>query len=77
MDEDGRWGMGLSGPFSLTGNGSIPEGLCEAVRRAFAEGREKEVLSSFYTFWVDKSGEEQVLFCYYGRGLDHSLYVLV
>ncbi len=46
FDEQSGGSLGLSGPFFLTGSGTIPEGLSSTICQAFQGGNEKEILSS-------------------------------
>jgi hypothetical protein len=48
-------------------NSKVLEDLCARLSEEMGEGR-------LYTFWLDKVGDKNIMYLYYGRNLDYSLY---
>ena len=58
----------------LSQDGSIS--VLDSIRQTIEESAGGDP-GIFYTFWADKNGEDPVMFCYYARGFDYTLYLLL
>lgn len=66
-------GQSWQGQFCLK-TGSIS--VLDSIRQTIEESAGGDP-GIFYTFWADKNGEDTVIFCYYARGFDYTLYLLL